>query len=72
MTTGTKILALFIWNLAPVMLLRCSVKIQSFVYDCGDRGGRGGLSGVFPAIFVLYLNDLSSEVLSSTSLILSL
>ena len=31
-----------------------------------------GLSGVFPTIFVLYLNDLPSEALSSTSSISSL
>ena len=42
---------------------------------CGDYGCRSdlfGLSGVFPNIFVLGLNDLSSETLSSTSSILSL
>ena len=31
-----------------------------------------GLSGVFTTIFVLYLNDLPSEALSTTSSILSL
>ena len=34
--------------------------------------GCSGLSGVFSTIFVLYLNDLSSEALSSTLSILSL
>ena len=32
----------------------------------------GGLSSVFPTIFILYLNDLPSEALSSTTSILSL
>ena len=32
----------------------------------------GGFSGVFPIICVLYLNDLPSEALSSTYLVLSL
>ena len=35
-------------------------------------GGCGDLSGVFPTIFVLYLSDLPSEALSSTSTISSL
>ena len=30
-------------------------------------GGCGGLSGVFPTIFALYVNDLQSEALSSVS-----
>ena len=30
---------------------------------CGGFGGRFGLSGVFPTIFVLNLNDLPSETL---------
>ena len=30
-TTGTKNLALFIWNIAPFMLLWCSVNTQSFL-----------------------------------------
>ena len=34
--------------------------------------GRSALRGVFPTIFVLYLNHLPSEALSLTSLILSL
>ena len=42
---------------------------------CGGRGGcssgRAGLASVFPIIFVLHLNDLPPEALSSTSLILS-
>ena len=33
---------------------------------------RSGVCGVFPSIFVLYSNDLSSEALSSTSSIPSL
>ena len=36
---------------------------------CGGCGGCYGLFDVFPTIFVLYLNDLSSEALSLTSLI---
>ena len=42
---------------------------------CGDYGCRSdlfGLSGVFPNIFILCLNDLPPETLSSTSSILSL
>ena len=31
---------------------------------CGSHGCRSGLFGVFPTIFVLYLNDLPSEALS--------
>ena len=43
----------------------CGVWVPSAF--CGDQEGRGGLSGVFPTIFVLYLNDLLSEALSSAS-----
>ena len=39
---------------------------------CGGCGSRGGLSGVFSTIFVIYLNDLPSQALSSTSSIWSL
>ena len=45
---------------------------------CGDWfaspqfPGRVGLSVVFPTIFILYLNDLSSEVLSLILSIMSL
>ena len=39
---------------------------------CDAGGGHGDLSGVFLSIFVLYLNDLPSEALSSTSSISSL
>ena len=39
---------------------------------CGAHFGCAGLCGVFPTIFVLYLNDLPSEALSSTSSVLSL
>ena len=112
---------MFVWNVAPVMLLWCSDNTQSFVHGkssfisefisgksrnpqkllrylsgivtstfkdgtgdcggytawvssgfCGGCGGRLGIYGVFPTIFVLYLNDLLSEALSSTSSISSL
>ena len=38
-------------------------------FKVGTAGccGRGGFSGVFPTIFVLYLNYLPSEALYSTS-----
>ena len=48
----------------------CGGWIPSGVY--GGSGGCGGLFGAFPTIFVLYLNDLPSKALSSTSSVLSL
>ena len=41
-------------------------------WDPSEFGGCGGISGVFPTTFVLYLNDLPSEALSLTSSISSL
>ena len=47
----------------------CGWDPSRFGDGCGSRGGLSGFCGVFPTIFVLYLNDLSSEALSSTSIL---
>ena len=48
----------------------CDSWVPSGFY--GSLGSRSGLSGGFPTIFVLYLNDLPSESLSLTPSISSL
>ena len=59
-------------------LLRCLSGIVTSTFKVGTVGcpgrftspgfpGRDGLSGVFPTIFVLYLNDLPSEEFLSAS-----
>ena len=54
-------------NLQKLLRYLIGIVTSAFKADTSGYGGRGGLLGVFLTIFVLYLNDLPSEVLSSTS-----
>ena len=54
-------------NLQKLLRYLIGIVTSAFKADTSGYGGRGGLLGVFLTIFVLYLNDLQSEVLSSTS-----